>query len=263
MCVLRLIQLTDLHLQGSQNGSLKGVATLPSLEATLAHARARDWPPDALIVTGDIVQDDPAGYRHLRRLLGTVDRPVLCLRGNHDVPEAMERELGHEPFVLRGPLDLGAWRIVLLDSCIAGSAGGHLGGQSLGELEQALATAGGRHCLVCLHHQPVSMGSRWLDSVGLDNAEQFFEVLDRHHPARAVLWGHVHQRYEGQRKEVRLLATPSTCAQFLPGSDNFAVDQRPPGYRTLTLGADGSLLTEVVWVEQCIAGSSRSAYSAA
>ena len=68
---------------------------------------------------------------------------------------------------------------------------------------------------------------------------------------------------DGLRKGVRLLATPSTCAQFLPNVDDFAVDPRPPAYRTLELRADGSLLTEVVWVQQYSGGSSRSACSAA
>jgi len=62
---------------------------------------------------------------------------------------------------------------------------------------------------------------------------------------------------------VRLLATPSTCAQFLPHADEFAVDPRPPGYRTFELRPDGSLLTEVMWVEQSWDGSSRSVCSAA
>ena len=62
---------------------------------------------------------------------------------------------------------------------------------------------------------------------------------------------------------MRLLATPSTCAQFLPHAEDFALDRRPPGYRTLELRADGSLVTEVVWVESHSNGSSRSAYSAA
>jgi 3',5'-cyclic-AMP phosphodiesterase len=60
-----------------------------------------------------------------------------------------------------------------------------------------------------------------------------------------------------------MLATPSTCAQFLPKSDDFAVDQLPPAYRTLELRADGSLLTEVVWVATHCDGSSHSACSAA
>ena len=107
------------------------------------------------------------------------------------------------------------------------------------------------------------MASRWLDRVGLTNAAEFLRVIDGHRNVRAIVWGHVHQNYDALRQGVRLLATPSTCAQFLPNADEFAVDRRPPGYRTLELHADGSLLTEVVWVERHAGGSSRSACSAA
>ena len=62
---------------------------------------------------------------------------------------------------------------------------------------------------------------------------------------RAVIWGHVHQTFEQQRKGVRLLATPSTCVQFLPDSKEFAVDMVPPGYRWLELYPDGTLKTGV------------------
>ena len=55
MSVVRLTQFTDPHLYGSETESLRGVATLPALTAALTHARARDWPPDALLVTGDLV----------------------------------------------------------------------------------------------------------------------------------------------------------------------------------------------------------------
>ena len=133
----------------------------------------------------------------------------------------------------------------------------------LAALEQALATAGNRHCMVCLHHHPVPMSSRWLDRVGLTNAAEFLHTIDAHRNVRAIVWGHVHQTHDSLRKGVRLLATPSTCAQFLPHSDDFAVDPRPPAYRTFELRADGSLLTEVVWVAQHCGGSSRSACSAA
>ncbi|MGH8261192.1 MAG: phosphoesterase, partial [Steroidobacteraceae bacterium] len=80
---------------------------------------------------------------------------------------------------------------------------------------------------------------------------------------RAVLWGHVHQRYEGLRGRVRLLGTPSTCTQFLPHAEQFTVDSQPPAYRTLELQPDGSLHTEVVWVDACAEHSPRSACSAA
>jgi len=263
MSAIRLIQFTDPHLYSDEGEELRGVTTLPALAAALAQARARDWPPDALLLTGDLVQDDPGGYRHLRRLFGSLGPPVLCIPGNHDEPQAMRRELANKPFVLGGLLDIGRWRIVLLDSCLPGSAAGALSREALAGLDAALGSAGTRHCLVCLHHQPVPMGSRWLDQVGLTNASEFLETIDAHSNVRAIVWGHVHQSFDALRKGVRLLATPSTCAQFMPKSDDFAIDVRPPGYRTLELRADGSLLTEVVWVETHCDGSSHSACSAA
>ncbi|HKD55447.1 MAG TPA: 3',5'-cyclic-AMP phosphodiesterase [Steroidobacteraceae bacterium] len=263
MTALRLTHFTDPHLYGDEHESLRGVPTLPALRAALAHARARDWPPDAVLVTGDLVQDDPAGYPHFRRMFGALGVPVLCLPGNHDEPQAMRRELAGKPFALGGFVDLGRWRIVLLDSCIPGAASGALSAEALASLEQALASAGSRHCMVCLHHHPVPMSSRWLDRVGLTNAAEFLHVIDAHQNVRAIVWGHVHQSFDALRKGVRLLATPSTCAQFLPHADDFAVDRRPPAYRTLELRTDGSLVTEVVWLEQHCGGSSRSACSAA
>jgi 3',5'-cyclic-AMP phosphodiesterase len=263
MSTIRLVQFTDPHLYGDEGEELRGVATLPALTAALAQARARHWPPDALLLTGDLVQDDPGGYRHVRRLFGSLGLPVLCIPGNHDEPQAMRRELAGDPFVLGGFLDLGRWRIVLLDSCIPGSAGGALSAEGLAGLDAALSSAGTRHCLVCLHHHPVPLASRWLDRVGLINAAEFLHAIDAHRNVRAIVWGHVHQTYDGLRKGVRLLAPPSTCAQFLPKSDDFAGDQRPPAYRTFELQADCSLLTEVVWVASHCDGSSHSACSAA
>ena len=80
----------------------------------------------------------------------------------------MRRELDCEPFVIGGAVDLGLWRVVLLDSTIPGSAAGRLSAQSLASLESALAAARQRHVLVCLHHHPVPMASRWLgDEAGV------------------------------------------------------------------------------------------------
>src|ERR1700745_2200283 len=91
MSVVRLTHFTDPHLYGAGTETLRGVATLPALEAALARAQAHDWPPDALLVTGDIVQDDPAGYPHFRRLFAALALPVLCIPGNHDEPQAMRQ----------------------------------------------------------------------------------------------------------------------------------------------------------------------------
>lgn len=246
MSIVRLVQFSDPHLFAAEDGRLRGIPTLASLAQALAHARAGDWPPEAVLVTGDIVNDEPGGYRHFRRLFARLGVPALCLPGNHDDPAAMRRALAAPPFVTSGHIDLGCWRVVLLDSVVPGQAGGALSPAALQALDATLAQSGQRHALVCLHHHPVAMGSRWLDAVGLADPQAFFAVIDRHPNVRGILWGHVHQPFDALRNGVRLLAAPSTCAQFRPRTEKFELDSRPAAYRTLALHADGAIATELV-----------------
>ncbi len=251
----RIVQFTDLHLYGAADGRLRGIATLPALEAALATARAREAPWEALLLTGDLVQDDPAGYQHVRRLFGQSKVPVYCIPGNHDEQVPMRAELANAPFQICGTARHGEWLLVMLDSYQHGMAAGRLAAGELARLDAALSEHADRHALVCLHHHPVAAGSRWLDTVGLENRDALFEVLDRHQNVRVLLWGHVHQAFDGERRGVRLLATPSTCAQFKPGSDQFAIDQRPPGYRWLELHEDGRVESAIVWVDSLAAAA--------
>ncbi|MGC4028756.1 MAG: 3',5'-cyclic-AMP phosphodiesterase [Steroidobacteraceae bacterium] len=245
----RLMQLTDTHLFGDPGRSLRGVATLPALRQTLAAARAGIEACHAILATGDLVQDDPAGYAHFRAEFGALGKPVLCIPGNHDDVPAMRAALAQAPFDLSPVHDLGAWRLVQLDSSVPREVAGRIKPADLALLDDALAGAGARHVLVALHHHPIPMGSAWLDTIGLVNAAEFFAVLDRHGPVRAVLFGHVHQAFDGERRGVRLLGTPSTCSQFRPRSDHFAIDERPPAWRALQLHANGSIDTQLGWLE--------------
>jgi Icc protein len=148
------------------------------------------------------------------------------------VPQCAKRSRAVPSF--DGPADIGAWRIVLLDSVVPQQAGGRISVEMLTKLDEELGRARQRHAMVCLHHHPVAMHSRWLDNVGLSNANEFWSVIDSHPQVKAVVWGHVHQAFEGVRRGVRPIATPSTCAQFQPRSDQFVIDNQPPAYRLLT-----------------------------
>lgn len=48
------------------------------------------------------------------------------------------------------------------------------------------------------------------------------------------------------RKSLPFYATPSTCAQFKPEMDDFALDEQAPAYRWIRCYQDGSFETEVV-----------------
>jgi Icc protein len=240
--------MTDPHLYADHAGRLRGVETLSALLAVVEHARRHHWPCDGVLATGDLVQDDAGGYATFREVFDRIGVPVYCLPGNHDDLPAMRAALAAAPYQIGGTVRNGAWQLVLLDSCIDGSAGGHFSQTSLEALDRALSEGHNLHTLVCLHHQPIPMRSLWLDQVGLENAAEFLAVLDRHRNVRGVLWGHVHQAYDGDRDGVLFMSTPATCAQFLPGSEHFALDQRPPGYRWLELAPDGTISTRVVWL---------------
>jgi len=246
---VRLLQFSDMHLFGDASGRLRGVACLPALQAVVADAHRRSTRPDALLLTGDLVQDDPEGYRWIRHVFGNSEVPVLCLAGNHDLPDHMRATLDRPPFVIGGATRFDRWTVVMLDSWIANSASGEIGEAQLAELRKTLQEHRNQHVLLCLHHHPIAMHSDWLDNVGLRDADAFMSVVRAHSNVRGVLWGHVHQALDSFIHGVRFMATPATCAQFLPGSVQFAIDNRPPGYRVLELMPDGAIATEVCWLE--------------
>ncbi len=159
----------------------------------------------------------------------------------------MRAELTGPLFHTGNRIDFGDWQIAMLDTHVSGKEHGLIDDRQLEELTELLATA--RHVLICLHHQPVPVGSRWLDALGLANADTLLDLIDRSDCVRGVLWGHVHQAFQQQRNGVLYMASPSTCAQFRPASERFVLDHRPPGYRWLALGADGSIATAVRWVD--------------
>ena len=248
---MRLLQFTDTHLLTDPRGRVRGVTTLLSLQACVAHARRRHLPADVILVTGDLVQDEPVGYGALELALDDLAAPVLLIPGNHDAPEEMRRRLGHPPFQVGGAFESGRWALVLLDTWFAESKDGEgrLGRDGLLELERQLTRFASRHVLVCLHHPPVSMEAAGMDRLGLLDGPQCMSILGRHANVRGVVWGHAHQSLDLYHGAVRLMCTPSTCMQFTPRVDGFVVDDRPPGYRVIDLHDDGRVATEVVWLE--------------
>lgn len=246
---VRILHITDPHLFADAAGELRGTKTYDSLAEVIAHVQSSGWQADLVVATGDIVQDDSAAaYERFRELLEPVGLPVYCIPGNHDVRRLMRAALQEPPFHYCETAALDSWLLVGLDSCREGYAGGAVSAAEMERLEAEISASDAEHVLVCMHHPPVPMHSRWLDEVGLENAAELLALLKDLEPVRAVLFGHVHQAYDEQHGNVRVVGTPSTCRQFLPASDSFAVDDRPPAYRRVVLGSDGTFDTQLVWI---------------
>jgi Icc protein len=248
---VRLLQISDTHLHATTDSRMRGVNTYETFRAVLDAAQADDaWPPAAVLVSGDIVQDESrAGYELFRAEMAKLGVKVLSLPGNHDDPKLMDEILSGGDFQFCGSVRLSGWSLILLNTFLTGEDAGGLGKIRLDALAKSIQDHSTQHVLVCMHHQPLNMGSAWLDGVGLRDADQFLEIIDASSNVRGVVWGHVHQASDRTRGDVRFLSAPSTCSQFLPSSDFFAIDNRPPGMRWLMLQADGEIDTKVVWVE--------------
>ncbi|VVN86103.1 3',5'-cyclic-AMP phosphodiesterase [Pseudomonas fluorescens] len=240
-----LVQLSDSHLFAEAEETLLGMNTRDSLQKVIELVRAQQPQIDLMIASGDLSQDGSLeSYQRFRDMTRQIDAPARWIPGNHDEPQVMA-EAATQSQLLESVVDLGNWRVTLLDSAVPGSVPGYLQDEQLQLLARSLSEAPERHHLVCFHHHPVSIGCAWLAPIGLRNPEALFTVLDRFPQVRAVLWGHVHQEIDQLRKGVRLLASPSTCIQFEPGSEDFKVDTLAPGYRWLRLLPDGQLETGV------------------
>jgi Icc protein len=223
--------------------------TAASLQTVLDHYQAGDWRAKRVLVTGDLIQDDsPEAYARFRDLLLPLKLRVHCVPGNHDIRDLMQTVCRQPPFSYCAWEEIGNWLIVGIDSCKRGEAGGVVTAEELDRLSAIVTGSSAKHVMVCLHHPPVKMGSRWLDTVGLKNGDEFLERLRMLGRVRVAAFGHVHQEYDAEHDGVRIIATPSTCRQFQQGSDNFAVDENPPAYRRFELHSDGSIDTRLIWV---------------
>lgn len=241
---LCLLQITDTHLMAQPGGTLLNVDTDASLAAVVDLARER-LPAAALLITGDIAGDGASdAYHRLDMALAPLATPSFWLPGNHDGGGHADPDLAVR-FVrsIRFP----HWDVVLLNTQVENEVGGHLDADELVALADAVARAnsGARHLLVALHHPLHPLGSDWLDTQRVGNADAFAALLAGLTGKALVVSGHVHQDSDLVSAGVRYLTTPSTCVQFRPGSRDFQADDLGPGFRWLKLAADGSVATGV------------------
>lgn len=249
---IRLLQLTDTHLYADPARRMFGVDTYQTLSDVVDAALQADL-PDLVVLSGDVSQDEsPQSYERVYEIVRRFRVPIYYIPGNHDLARVMSEELTQSkpPFREERWIAAGNWLIVLLDSTIEGHVDGMLGQAELQRLDETLAAYPDHFSLICLHHNPFSVGSGAFNEIGCSNGDDLFAVADKHKNVRIVLCGHVHQEFSSRRNEVTLLASPSTCIQFKPGSSEFALDPLPPGFRKFNLYADGTFDTVVTRLQQ-------------
>jgi len=237
------IQMSDTHLFENPAERLWDVAPDLMLDRALAELSKLEGRPAFMVVSGDCSGDgSAASYQRLAAKVGTLGVPVYYIPGNHDDPHMLAQILCGKELAPKEKLtqtfDAFGWRFILLDSSIPGEDGGALGDTQRAWLRTTLAAQPRTPTIVIVHHNPMPVGSAWLDPMTIADANALTAILDTSPQVRAVLFGHIHQVFETSRDGAQYLSAPSTFFQFKPNSPRFGKDERPAGVRIVRLNGD-------------------------
>ncbi|MFI1048404.1 metallophosphoesterase [Streptomyces griseoruber] len=218
---MRILHLSDTHIQGVDGPDRRGVDPTASLRLMLAELRhQRDV--DAVVVTGDLADDGSvAAYAIVRELVGDFARslgaPVFYTTGNHDERSAFTKVLGvgHPAAVRAFPgaeraavSSVGGWRLVTLDSLVPGEVYGRVGAAQLEWLREVLAVPAGCGTVLAFHHPPVGLAVSATQQVfGLRDPGGLAAVI-RGSDVRVLLTGHYHLQLCGFLAAVPVWVTP-------------------------------------------------------
>jgi len=245
---IRIAQITDCHLPADPDKTYRGIYPYANLERLLD--KVIDWKPDLLLATGDLSEDgSPASYGALQQFFRPLQIPVLALPGNHDEAGLLDKNFPGSPVNNVQVSTHDSWQIIRLNSCLPGKPHGELGAESLDGLKKALKQGTGRPRVLAVHHQPLEVGSPWIDKYRMFGPEAFLELIDQHEDIKAVVWGHVHQVFDQRRNSTAMLGSPSSAINSLPGASKFTPDPAGPAFRWLELGEGGALKTGIISVD--------------
>lgn len=199
-------QLTDIH-------------AAPDNDNLARLARVLEWlefiQPDALVVTGDLVDDDWfAGYAAIASLLKERPWPIFLLPGNADNP-AMMRACWEShvwtPETLHFSAEVKGLRLIGIDTTLKGQAKGSVV-EHLPWLERQLAGSDAVPALLFLHHHLFLSGIPTMDQIMCRGSRKLAELLTRY-PGRtlAIATGHVHRPIASQLAGVPAYICGSIC----------------------------------------------------
>ena len=239
-----IIQITDTHLLEYPHLEFVGMHPEQSFHAVIDLMRQQHPQIDMIVHTGDLAQNPTTvTYDRYLKHMQSIGIPFFQTPGNHD-------DVSHFPFHGADPhqptvVEIGDWCIILLNSAQPTRIDGKIAEAGLEQLTELLKKHHDRHIMIACHHHPFAMESAWIDQHKLKNSSDLLETIRPFSNIKAIICGHVHQDSINRWQDIQLLSTPSTCIQFKPKSDKFALDEEHPGYRYICLKANGELETQV------------------
>lgn len=256
-----VVQLSDTHIRAPGELAERRVDTAAGLRRGVAAVLALPQAPDAVIVTGDLVDSGkPAQYAHLRELLAPISDlpacPLYLLPGNHDDRDSL-RDAFPDHAYLRGErafvhyaIELDTLRIAVLDTSVTGAPHGELDDAQLAALDATLAARPDVPTIVAMHHPPFATYIERMDDYGLQRGGVgLAAVLERHPQVDRVVCGHLHRAITARFAGRTALSSPSTAhaLQFDLGADApLAYTLEPAGFLVHAWTPSGGIASHMV-----------------
>jgi 3',5'-cyclic-AMP phosphodiesterase len=251
---LTFVHFSDTHIV--QPGvRLRDIDTIETLTRVVEAVNGLTPQPAFVVIGGDLVSPDitpevraktreltvrdyETAYEVFHSLVNRLSVPLHYVMGNHDRRVPFRRVIVKDPQPTDQPhyyaFTSGEYRICILDSLEPRRDGGYLGHAQLAWLRKQLHQHAERPTILVVHHQVVPVGIHTLDHIMLMDAEHLWQVIHEVNSVCAVLCGHVHLSFAGQRDGIPVFTTPSTCFQFAEAPNGLAVSGDPPMLRLVT-----------------------------
>jgi 3',5'-cyclic AMP phosphodiesterase CpdA len=204
-----------------------------------------------VLILGDIAEHAAdVEYRDAWVQLRGIDAPIHVAMGNQDDRERVRHHFGFAPegdVALNYSVDIGPFRVLVLDTSVPGSDAGHLEERTLRWLDNELSAELTASTLLAMHHPPVLTGSPAWDQIALDGESRssLASKLVEHQQIRAILCGHLHRPLLTEFVGRPVLVSPSTYVQFplRLAATILEPDHEPPGYLVHVITGDGRLVS--------------------
>jgi 3',5'-cyclic AMP phosphodiesterase CpdA len=254
-------QISDLHIKRPGRLAYRKVDTAAYLARCIDKLNRLDPRPDAVVLTGDLVDFGAREeYEHLRSLLEPLRIPYYLVMGNHDGREAL-REVFHDHDYLRQQekfvqyaLPLGPLRLVALDTQDPPHGAGRLCDDRLRWLADTLAADRATPTVVALHHPPFHCGIGHMDAQSLDlqDAARLAAIVRQAPNVERLICGHVHRAVQTRFAGTIASICPSPAHQVAmdlrkDGPSAFVME--PPAFQLHRYTPDDGLVTHLAYVD--------------
>lgn len=256
-----LAQISDLHIKRPGQLAYRRVDTAAALTRCIERLNALVPRPDAVLVTGDLTDfGHDEEYGNLHGLLAALEIPYYLMIGNNDDRAGLRRAFADRAELQAGEfvqyaLDVGAVRVLALDSQVPGASYGDLCDARLAWLAAQLDAARDRPVIVALHHPPFASGIGHMDKLRLAPAASAkLDALLRGHPnVERVLCGHVHRTMFTRFGGTLAVAVPSPAHQVafdLRTDAPSAFRLEPPAFAVHHHVPDAGMTSHHVYVDE-------------